>query len=58
MQYDSVEAESSNEEEDITALLQDLAKGLDAMGELEVNEGQQREDGLDAMGDLEVNEGQ
>jgi hypothetical protein len=43
MQYDSVEAESSNEEDDITALLQDLAKGLAAMGELEVNEGQQKE---------------
>jgi hypothetical protein len=43
MQYDSVEVESSNEEDDITALLQDLAKGIDAMGELEVNEGQQEE---------------
>jgi hypothetical protein len=32
MHYDGVEAESSNEEDDITALLQDLAKGLDAMG--------------------------
>jgi hypothetical protein len=52
MQYDSLEAESSNEEDDITALLQDLAKGLDAMGELEVNEGHQKEDGLYAMGDF------
>jgi hypothetical protein len=32
MHYDGVEAESSNEEDDIIALLQDLAKGLDAMG--------------------------
>jgi hypothetical protein len=58
MQYDSVEAESSNEEDDITALLQDLAKGLDAMGELEVNERQQKEDGSNAMGDFEVHKGQ
>ena len=41
---DRVEGEESNEEDDISDLLRDLAGGLDDMGDLEGNEGQHNED--------------
>ncbi|KAG8069386.1 hypothetical protein GUJ93_ZPchr0005g16246 [Zizania palustris] len=57
MQPERVEVENSPEEDDISGLLEDLAGGLNDMGDLDGNEGQHKED-IEAFYKLVENAGQ